>query len=331
MNIVNLLLLDIKPFLACNLACSFCHEHAKRVQFGEKIYSITSELLKHRFGYYLQCIKQTLQTYSSINKIDCSMMGGELFQNRFDRSIFDEYAAFLKSFTSLGVATQISLTTNLLCNDVVLQALITLVKQFNISITASFDLYGRYSLAKQADLFIKNCHTLRNAGIEPLISTVLHRKNIECIQEKRGFYSQFKKLYDEDFKIVTVQYYNNASKELYVDQQLLIDTYKYFIQHYPKLHEIKQLLFRYKNAIAINRAIVKTVTMSCIQERIKVKDLTDRLQSFADSHCISCKYYNCCYTGGAVYKKDTISQYAIECIDKILFDYIDDQYKKLES
>ena len=132
------------------------------------------------------------------------MMGGELFQNRFNQSIFDEYAAFLKSFTSLGVATQTSLTTNLLCSDAVLQALITLVKQFNISITASFDLYGRYSLAKQADLFVKNCLILRSAGIEPLISTVLHRKNIECIQEKKGFYSQFKTLYDEDFKIVTV-------------------------------------------------------------------------------------------------------------------------------
>lgn len=330
MNIVNLLLLDIKPFLACNLACSFCHEHAKRVQFGEKIYNITPKLLRSRFDQYLRCINQTLNTYSSINKIDCSMMGGELFQNRFDQSIFDEYAAFLKSFTSLGIATQISLTTNLLCNDATLQALIALAKQFNISITASFDLYGRYSLAKQVDLFAKNCHTLRSAGIEPLISTVLHKKNIECIQEQRGFYPQFKKLYDENFKIVTVQYYNNASKELYVNQQLLIDTYKYFIKHYPKLHEIKQLLSRHKNAIAVDRAIVKTVSMSCIQDTVKVKDLTDQLQSFADSHCISCKYYNCCYTGGAVYKKDAISQYAIECIDKILFEYIDDQHKKLE-
>ena len=331
MNIVNLLLLDIKPFLACNLACTFCHEHAKRVQFGEKIYSITSNLLRSRFDQYLRCIKQTLHTYSSINKIDCSMMGGELFQNRFDQSIFNEYAAFLKVLTSLDIDIQVSLTTNLQCNEFVLQSLIALAKQFNISITASFDLYGRYSLNKQTDLFIKNCFTLRDVGIEPLISTVLHKKNIECIQKQEGFYPQFKKLYDENFKIVTVQYYNNASKELHVDQQLLVDTYKYFIQHYPKLHEIRQLLSRYKNAVSINRAIVKTVSMSCIQDTIKVKDLTDRLQSFADSNCISCKYYNCCYTGGAVYKKDTISQYAIECIDKILFEYIDDQYKKLES
>ena len=319
---MTILMVDYKPFVDCNMCCSFCHEKKLRFRQTEKV---TLDLIKNRNRQFLQSLKESIKTIKP-NKIKMSFMGGELFQDKFSDDITCEYQVLFEAIKTLGISTEIVLITNLQYKKIErLLSLIDFLKTFaDISVQVSFDLHGRFTKEKQIERFFENLYKLPKENTQ--ISMVLHRVAIVTIIQNvpNKMLGLFKRLYNEGFEILTIQYYNNIKSTPYyeVSEKDIVDCYHYLIDHYPNLPEIKHLIHRATSHETVIKVPQKVFSLSVICGKIKLRDYSEKENNFLNSHCLTCEHNDYCYTG-TIQNKDTVNQYAnVQCFDRELFQYI---------
>lgn len=323
----KLLLVDIKPFYECNLACQFCHEKYKRTIYKTKI---TKEYLTDFFDSCVAKIR-VLNDRFQYDQINMSLMGGELFQDRFKDDIIECYDKFILKLKLLHTRLSINIVTNLVYKNI--DRLISLIIKHKdvIHLQSSFDFDGRYTKDYQPKLFLENCLKLKQYNIDVLISIVLHSKNIEVLLGKNHKLTPiFKTLYDNKFDIATVMYYNNDkyTPQYSVTSDLLLYTYKHLIDYYPNLIEIKTLLNKISSKRKTDHNCNLIHSLAITSDRTRFKDWTNKQYSYSNINCVTCKYYNCCATDYGVYNMDTTLQFSqkVQCFDKLLFQYIENKH-----
>ena len=322
----SILLLDIKPFYECNLSCRFCHEKYKRTIHKTKISK------DYLIDFFTHCIKRTKQLHDQYqyDQINVSLMGGELFQDRFKDDIIECYDKFISDLQSLNTRISINLVTNLVYKNV--DRLITLAINHKdiIHLQSSFDFDGRYTKDYQPKLFLENCLKIKQSNLDLLISIVLHKHNIDVLLGKEHKLKPiFNKLYECGFDIATVMYYNNDkyTSEYSVSFKDMVNVYKYMIDWYPKLIEIRNLYDKINSNSKTDHNYNIIHSLAITSDRFRFKDWTDKQASYSNINCVTCKYYNCCTTDYGVYNKDTTLQFndKIQCFDEILFQYIENK------
>nr|DAE69974.1 MAG TPA: Fe-S oxidoreductase [Caudoviricetes sp.] len=325
----NILLCDIKPFLGCNLKCSFCHERHRRNRIHEtnKIYELN--YINNYFNRALKIIKTILSSHD-YDLIKLSLMGGELFQDRISDEYIKHYNSFFERLKKeFGKTLQITIVSNLVYRNI--DRLIQLTLDHDAYIQTSYDFVGRYTKPWQVETFIKNVYTLREKNIKFNVATVLHKQNIDVLMDTvdNSLKHNFHRMYDDDINMSTVMFYNNCltSSPLYVEPKLYHKVYYQLIDKYPNLTEFSNMRHRILHHDSINHYRGVIHSLSIVDKKVRFRDLTNRERNYNNKYCLTCPFYTCCSTAG-VYKIDTTDQIQYNCFDRLIYQKIYDQLYK---
>ena len=188
----------ISAFTECNMACTFCGD---RLRLKEKP-------TKQGFDSRLQM----LEANPSLHKRrynQYKVFGGELFQDKYDDSIYSLYDYFLQSLYSLCASKTIklSISTNLVCSN--LERPLRFLHKYKPDIRCSFDFSGRFTKQRQLCNFLKICSALKNEGLSPALAIIITRDLFESV--KNSSYcelSKYWKYFYENYEI-SLDYYDS--------------------------------------------------------------------------------------------------------------------------
>ena len=227
----------IALFGECNLRCSFCVDN---LRFAAKCKPET-------FKYTIQLFEKAVK-YTQKSNIIVRIFGGELFQDKFDDSIYHAYDDFIKQIISILKDNykqySIEIASNLIHNKKRQQVLDLLTKH-SIKLNGSFDLVGRFKSKKLARLFVENCqfYVQRNIPIE--IGFVASRENMHAIMHRGENIDIFEELYNQ-YSIDFDYYSPNSHDTRQITEEELSEFILYCYKHYPKLDNIQLLINSYK-------------------------------------------------------------------------------------
>lgn len=324
----DILLCDIKPFQSCNLNCTFCHEHYRRLKNKEtrEVYSLyyISNYLDRSFN-----IIKTVLDHNDYDVVRLSLMGGELFQDRICDQYLELISGFIDSVNSIccnKTLLQVQVVSNLVYKKI--DRLIDLVQNHNAYVQTSYDFVGRYTKQYQVDLFMNNVYNLVLNKIRFNVATVLHHQNIDVLtmNVKNNLIGNFNQMYNDGLNLSTVMYYNNCKKSspLFVSDKEYQNAYTFLIDKYPHLTEFDNIRSNIVNHKIEPHHTGKIHSLSIVDKKVRYRDLTERERNYNNKFCLMCQYYKFCNTAG-IYKIDTTNQYTSVCFDKIVYEKIHDQ------
>ena len=310
-SIVNQSRLDVEiyPFTWCNLACDFCELCDKRFEYKDKA-------LARSFDK----IKQYIDQYKP-KALDVQFFGGEIFADRIPDDIIDQYYQFFDDLTKYLKANNIEYRYALKSNFVHhrIDKLIDLATKFNIVVSTSFDLDGRFTKEYQIDLWLANVDKVNKLHLLDNINIVMHDRNIKAILTGSGkYFNIFKQLYEQGL-VFDFEMYNcikeNDDLQPNVDQ--LTKFIKYLIDYYPNTNIVKNYVkhFNKQHDSLEGRGVASIEIYG--GDKVII-DTNDRKQSIKDKGCLSCKYFGdqCVIRYPSEYTDNT------QCITKAVFDYL---------
>ncbi len=233
--------IEIHLFEDCNLSCSFCcQDHSMKgvegVTIDEKYLLVERFIAKKRNAW---------------DSFSVNLMGGELFQDQYGDSWFNEYKRFVFKINSLLENKKVvfSFTSNLIFEktDRVLAFLDGFREhKINITLQTSFDFAGRSWDERQKAVFRDNLDIFSDYIAS--ISVTLHKLSIQSMLKKRDHlfdycYENFPVNFDwyvPDLKNSNIFH----PSDLDCKQALL-----YLAKYYPESHPIKGYLENETNDI----------------------------------------------------------------------------------
>lgn len=287
----------VSLFTECNLKCIFCGDRYRQL---EK-FSIEGLQIRLR---HINTVLHTIQPKSVIFKI----FGGELFQDKFDDTVFDYYQSFIDELKKIcnqyNVEYMLDVSSNCVWKKV--DRVFKFLKDNNIAIRCSYDQYGRFTKPYQKKLFIDNVFKLKQNGIDTSISAVLTKQLINCVINTSDGFDTFKLLYD-NFPFA-IDYYDNTSllpetnnviddkQDLFQPNELEIGHFLlYCKQYYPNISIVKDLVDSYNNKSNVGikhcshgLAISNKIYWECCN--------LDRVtnQYVLNKGCVLCNHYSYC-------------------------------------
>lgn len=269
----------------CNLKCDFCkviHDHPE-ASFED----FNADVINRSLPLTLAAIER-----QSKNHIDMSFFGGEIFQDKFDQSVFDAFDHFLNAcrtkIVSLGKTYDFTLMTNIITKNI--DRTIAFAKKYDTDVHASFDFAGRFTNPKLVDLWFDNMAKMRAAGLRRFSATFNTIKpNVDAIMSHDPVW---KKIY-ENYDII-LNYYDDIGVEEYVaDEKLLGQLLIFLYQNYPKVGNIRDIVERFRG-IKPGTTCVQSTTVT---DRINWEccDRYNVIQEFRKNKgCLKCEFFEHC-------------------------------------
>lgn len=191
----------ISLFTECNLACSFCGDRARELE------KFSVEGLQLRLNNLEKIIKSGI--LNNVETISIKLFGGELFQDKFDDSVFDKYSWFITRVEQLLYDKKVewAVSTNFVFKKY--QRVFDWLKKHNIDLRCSFDFEGRYTKPWQLECFLNNLKLAKENSLSPKIAIVLTKSVILSIKNRAGLYKVFEQLY-KDY-LIAFDYYDDIT------------------------------------------------------------------------------------------------------------------------
>jgi radical SAM protein with 4Fe4S-binding SPASM domain len=326
--------IEVSFFQLCGLKCAFCWQDHDDTTGIESIKDKAETVIEYA------------KNWEHIKKItNVTMTGGELFQDSFDKDIYDQYLFFMQKINNSKLKTDINFTliTNLNFNSNTLEKVIDLLKKaenlgIECKLGTSWDPTGR----PLGSSFDKNIKILKKYILG--ITIVLTKPSIDNILRKNNDYLDY--LYENysiDFDYYVPTEY--ADKMMPSDRDLL-NIFRMFTVKYKNFKTVESWLKSDYNEISCGNLNKITILpdgslVPCRQLDYKQESFNSPIQKDTNSvminnylskyNCLGCEYFNKCtlscfvmndhktYTG-----KETLSK----CLYKILFEELDGSNNK---
>ena len=222
----------VELFQHCNLKCDFCTlssiPNNKVTKFNP------DTILK-----FIPQIRKSLPYIDTTSKFGICVLGGELFQDQLDYSVYDQFFTQLEYITT-GYDCFVEVASNMMFKD--REKVLDLVSKHNITLNASFDLVGRFTKPNQIQRAFDNIVWFADHITTDKLSVcfVAHRLNIESVLNNGENKQYFDKLYNHpNISITFGDYISIDDKPQYnVDDELILQFYQYMFDHYPNIQEI---------------------------------------------------------------------------------------------
>lgn len=279
----------VELFQQCNLACEFCcsiDESGKRATKFDKDTILS----------FIPLIKRTLPYADQSSKFGICVLGGELYQDRFDYSVYDTFYKQLNEITT-GYNCFIYTFSNMIFND--RDRVYDLLSSNNIRLNASFDLVGRYPKQKYLEKAIDNILWFADRPIgDSLFNVCLiaNRPNMENIINHGINLQYFDILYNHpNIAINFGDYLPVENKLQYIpDDKLIIEFYKHLYDHYPRVQDLQDL-FHHKKKHRCNEIYITQTGV----EQWHCSTLTNTYINYKNNfyntlHCFQCPYFKQC-------------------------------------
>jgi hypothetical protein len=278
----------------CNLKCDFCLERFYE-NFDSDIQTYCDGVFLKKYNYLSDSISVDIvnrtkeNTLKVIRALDgseyynMSILGGELFQDKFKSEIYQAYDDLLESCISQirqqGGKYQWALMTNLITKHP--ERIIDLAIKHRCTINASFDFEGRFKTAKTLDLWLKNIETVKRSGASYLINTCMSKANIEHIMDHDPLWVD---LYN-NHTIHLEQYQDVGDDKYSVSSKLLTDLYIFLYENYPKITNIISEQQFFATCVSV---FPNNISWQCC-DHFKMMQ-----QFFEMKQCLTCEYFDQC-------------------------------------
>lgn len=314
---VDRLAIEIIPFYSCNLSCSFC-----------KFKNFSNEYYDHVFDDMVKCLTNSIKYYHS-KFCTLHVCGGELFQYE-SSDYFDQLTKFYNDLQNIAKQNNrifaYEITSNLIVSSDCRDRILKLIKQFNIVLTTSFDLVGRFPNDQILNQWLDNVYWFREIGIPINISVIGHKLNWSRLKDTSHKMTMIFDQLTKDFDVTLVEYVDSNNLHNYrLTNKELGEMFNWFVDHYPNIAPFKQIIENIKSNRVINipdRCETETLdinqtatTWNCCDKDKLIKNIITHNQ------CYQCKYQKYCAVNCPL-------QYSIGdiCHYKMNFQYIDKKY-----
>lgn len=314
---VDRLAIEIIPFYNCNLKCSFC-----------KFKNLNNEYYNHVFDDMIECLANSIKYYHS-TFCTLHVCGGEIFQYDNDH-YFDQLTKFYNDLQNISKQNNktfvYEITSNLIIGDHCRERILKLIKQFNITLTTSFDPVGRFPNDQILNQWLNNVYWFKDKGIPINISMIGHKLNWNRLKDTNHRMTRTFNQLVKDFDVTLVEYVDSNNLHNYrLTNEELGEMFNWFVDHYPIIAPFKQIIENIKSNRVIN------TPDRCERETLDISQLAivwnccdkDKLIKNIITHnrCYQCKYQKYCAVNCPL-------QYNIGdvCCYKINFQYIDKKY-----
>jgi hypothetical protein len=304
-------------FEFCDLSCLFCNQDHNSI-FG--IDTITQKI---------DSIKSSIDTLTLKGKTEFAIhiMGGEVFSDKLNDSVFDDYEKLTnlirKYCQSKNIPVKVSFVTNFVWNKK--ERVKKFLDKTGVEVMSSYDPAGRFNTAT-FDVFKRNIKEFKN--YVTTVSVVITKPTIEKFVKKQVPFFDY--LY-KNFLVFFDYYGPEKNSEFLMPRDTEVrDFMKFMVDHWPNTAPIRDFFSKTKNKMTC----MDTFTImpsgqwgGCGQfERIEkvmpIKLLTE--QEWFDSYnCFECEHFQRCSLGCFMsnHVKDMRTQE--ECWMKEVYDYVD--------
>jgi len=292
----------INLFELCNLKCSFCWQDHNDKRGMDTVRDKAQVI-----------IDRLIERKKYTNGFDINLMGGELFFDEINDSLFDDYFYLAKKVNEYCTANSIEVSFNWVTNLVFTKTQRVLKLQSDLidegvdsMLTTSYDPRGRFN-TKNFNLFLKNIDIvrmhLRSVGI------VMTRPNIMAIMKGDSKLQSLYKKIDLYFDYYSPE--ESFKTSLPKDSELLV-FFKYMLQNYPKAepfrswreNDINKMTCRSSNVILPDggggkcRSLVAKSLYDEFLSEFDVKDNDSMEKSFIERrNCLTCEFFQKCGLG----------------------------------
>lgn len=283
-------------FDECNLDCGFC---LRKNPDSSYYFETPSKMSRETIMDQLETVRSIKEFITDSNDLSICVVGGELFQDKFDYSIYDDlFNGLAETFCDENTKINISIYTNLLCKDIdrVAQLIQRHQHHLDFTILFSFDLVGRYTKPYMIDRVMHNYKCLtRNYDIFVNIALTAYCKNIDAIVNQNNPLCEQMNFFFEDKDYCSVifgDYIDNGSEEYKTTEEDLVKLYTWLIDNHPDCQAILRLLSNLKseqdhscNELWVSRDGVRRCC----------SNVGDRKAKFISTvNCFGCEYYQHC-------------------------------------
>ena len=322
--------ISVVLFEQCNNRCLFCYQYN-----GPRTNASVKNILSK-----IEVTKKAIDEISIPIKL--KLLGGELFCDEYDDSIWDAYLTYLREIKnycdSKNKSVYVGFATNLFLTNVeklkkFLQKCDSIFNEKTM-LSTSFDFWGRFNEINSVQKWKSNLHYFKDRI--SVISMVLTKQNIE------NFISHTEIIDDlyKDFKIF-FEYYNpdtNSFDTATPSDELVFSFFKYLIENYPDIMPVQSLLenkpkcLYCESLVCINSlgkvcacrsTSVKNTNIFCDGDY--EKDISNDIieQQFVDKYgCDVCPYFKQCPLGCFMFFN--LKQNKRPCIFKSIFEGLQD-------
>lgn len=295
----------ISLFGECNMKCDFCFQ---RHSCYNDVKMTTNNINK-----VLNDFENVIAAHNFAPHISVSVIGGELFQSKFQRSYWKQLKNFFDSIKTIlerrKISSTISVTTNaMFINDDV----IGIIKDLD-KVCLSYDLVGRFKSSNQLLLWHNNLNKLNEIlDKKPIVEIISHKPNIESILNDDP---HWKSIYSAN--LVEFNFLENGKGTLWeVTEQDLFTLFAFCLEHYPKIINVQYLINRYltksKSRTCSHGIIItpQTIKMHCCNRHQCYQ------QTIINKQCLNCKHWH--YCGQTCFREFSTNS---ECYIRNFFDY----------
>lgn len=275
-------------FTTCDLYCKFCPN-----------IDIPEEDIDARLKNCLANFDKTL-SYCTASDISVTITGTELFQDRFSDEQIQHILDALQEINSIIVKYKKNATLYLESHLIIkkIDRILPLLFSKKYIVYTSFDFADRFSKPGSLEVFLKNCKTLKDAGIKLVISTVCHKKTIDAFFKKEPLFYTWLDLYNASYSLDFCLWQVTAHSEFNITFKDQIKFFSFLYENYKNLlffERLKGIKYLSKeeyidcaSTIGIDNNIIK-------YRRCSAKDKTKYAKIFEENHqCYICSYYKNC-------------------------------------
>lgn len=283
----------------CNLNCDFCSQRCYDVN-SDVIDQYTNAIMANKYNCMPDDISAcgvlaakdnlitVIETLGGKYQYNVAVLGGEMFQDKFHKNIFDSYNVLFdqasKAALQQGSFINWSLMTNLITKNP--QRIVDLAKRYNGTINASFDFEGRFPSKKVKDLWFKNIEHIKQSGASYIVNICMSRPNIIQILHHNADWIH---IYDNHK--VRFELFQDVNKSKYkVDYQLMLDFYSCLADCYPNVTNLKAQPGFYSSCITVYPS---KISWQCCDHLQMMKKFFDIKQCLTCSHFQTCELQDC--------------------------------------
>lgn len=309
-------------FELCNLSCQMCYQdHNSRIGMDKIVEKI-------------DVISKTIDGLVARGKrsVSINLMGGELFADQIEDSIFDDYATLIYGVRSycekINIPIEFQIATNLVWENT--DRVRKFLDTVNIPIAVSWDPVGRFNSAALT-IFKQNIVAFKDYVTQ--VGVVMTAPTIR--EFMKGTPELFDYIYDNF--VVVFDHYTPDNNPKHIDHLLptdvmLRDFYKFMIDHWPKCHPFKETLSDTTQpmfCMGTVNVLPNSSISSCQQYEVKEVVVhfgslnKHKEQWFEDYDCLSCEYMQKCSFGCFLNNHNKKSRTQKECWLKEVYDYVE--------
>lgn len=297
-SIVDSVEVIISLFTDCNLRCDFCGDRYRQLEYFSR------NALQKRLTNINEVINQIRPKY-----INFKIFGGELFQDKFEDDVFEQYDWFLTQLDLLckryNIQYHVSVSTNAVYHKV--ERVIDFINKWNIELRCSFDFVGRFTKNRQQQMFFTNVDKFKSAEIDTAVAMILTSQLINVIVDvNNNYHKEWDRIYSN--YNIAIDYYDPETllpEEGIVRRTSTINDkfapsenqikmwFKHCVVHYPRIALINAFVESYTNKVKIPHcmhgvSISSKIYWECC-DMAKV-----RKQFLHNKQCTICDHFSYC-------------------------------------